>query len=293
MRFISLAITMLSVLISLFLGFKIMSDNNQIEKIEERITDIETINSNYIRDTEKLLVEISTLTADRDALIPQVEDARLIHTYKTQKTAFLTFDDGPTSSNTTKILDILKENHVKATFFVVGSMIEQGGKSNLIRMAQEGHSIGIHAYNHSYSEVYASKEAYLADLKKASDLVESLTGIKPTVIRMPGGTAKARSDLGEAVYKELVAELLNMGYYIDDWTVDTSDWSGISASEILNNAVTGAKKRLNYTYKTAIILMHDTKQNTAIALQDMIETLKKEGFVFDVLSNRGYSYRQY
>ena len=90
-----------------------------------------------------------------------------------QKIVYLTFDDGP-SENTGKILDILKQYGIKATFFVTGN--NQKYDSMITRAHNEGHAIGLHTYTHDYADVYASEEAYFNDLQKISDLVESLTG---------------------------------------------------------------------------------------------------------------------
>src|SRR5699024_5238173 len=103
-----------------------------------------------------------------------------------EKAVYLTFDDGP-SENTGRILDILKQYNIKATFFVTGNNQEH---DDMIKRAfDEGHSIGLHTYTHDYASVYASEEAYFDDLKKISDLVESIIGQKSYLIRFPGGSS--------------------------------------------------------------------------------------------------------
>ena len=89
------------------------------------------------------------------------------------KIVYLTFDDGP-SENTAKVLDVLKQYGIKATFFVTGN--NAGYRENIVRAYQEGHAIGLHSYTHQYASVYSSVDAYFQDLSQVGDMVEQLTG---------------------------------------------------------------------------------------------------------------------
>lgn len=102
----------------------------------------------------------------------------------TEKTCYLTFDDGP-SGNTLKILDILKQYNVKATFFVIGS----NKLSYVKRMQEEGHTVALHTYSHSYSKIYRSQKAYFEDLQQISDAVQQYIGQAPKVMRFPAAAA--------------------------------------------------------------------------------------------------------
>ena len=116
-----------------------------------------------------------------DFYAPQDLDATVVK----EKTAYLTFDDGP-SDNTDIILQTLQEENVNATFFVVGN----SGEKNLARMrrmVQEGHTIGMHSYSHVYSEIYGSVEAYLDDMYRVFKLIRDTTGVTPSCFRFPGG----------------------------------------------------------------------------------------------------------
>ena len=91
----------------------------------------------------------------------------------TEKRIWLTFDDGPTDSTTPKILDILENENVKATFFVVGRQIA-GREKILLREAGEGHAIGIHTYTHEYNKIYASADALRKDIDLCSKAIRSV-----------------------------------------------------------------------------------------------------------------------
>lgn len=102
---------------------------------------------------------------------------------------YLTFDDGPSDTTTAQLLDILKANDVKATFFVTGY-----GYDDLIkREHDEGHQIGLHTMTHNYSLVYSSVDAYFDDLKQISDRVKRITGQKSMMVRVPGGSSNTVS----------------------------------------------------------------------------------------------------
>ena len=136
------------------------------------------------------------------------------------KTAYLTFDDGP-SGNTDIILQTLQEENVKATFFVVGT----DNADNLARMrriVQEGHTIGMHSYSHSYKKIYASVEAFLKDMYQVFNLIKDTTGVTPTCFRFPGGSINSYN---KAVYKDIKAEMIRRGFVPYDWNVSSGDAS--------------------------------------------------------------------
>ncbi|NLA52445.1 MAG: polysaccharide deacetylase, partial [Alcaligenaceae bacterium] len=193
-----------------------------------------------------------------------------------EKVAYLTFDDGP-SSRTPEILDILKEYNIKATFFVVTS---NTNTSLLKRIAEEGHTIGIHTNSHVYKEIYSSVEAFLDDFNTAYKKVYEETGIKAEIFRFPGGSLNAYN-LG--TYQEIISEMLRRGFQYYDWNISTNDSNPrINANEIVNvvkNSVKGQNK--------LIVLCHDSehKYETVKALPEIIEFLKNEGYSFDKLDN--------
>ena len=91
---------------------------------------------------------------------------------------YLTFDDGPSTVVTGRVLDILKEEHIKATFFIVSDMAKTR-QETLLRIAEEGHSLGVHSASHDYRRIYSSDEALLADIDECAAYIFHTTGVTP------------------------------------------------------------------------------------------------------------------
>lgn len=191
---------------------------------------------------------------------------------------YLTFDDGPKASVTNVILDILKEEDVKATFFVTNS-----GPDELIKRAyDEGHTIALHTATHDYSVVYASIDSYFNDLNSVSSRVKRITGYDSKIIRFPGGASNTVSRrYCPGIMSDLTVEVLKRGYKYYDWNISSGDASGgkITSSDIYNNVVS----RLSHN-KVNMVLMHDTKSYTRDALRDIIRYGKSNGYTFDKIT---------
>lgn len=196
-----------------------------------------------------------------------------------EKVCYLTFDDGPSTENTEKILDVLKKHNIKATFFVIYKDTEKE-KAMYKRIVEEGHTIGVHTASHDYEKIYSSVDAYLEDFNKISSHIENITGVKPEIFRFPGGSINSYNG---AVYMQIVAEMTRRGYTYYDWNVGSGDASYGTASKdwIVGNVVNGVAKG-----SSNIILMHDTnaKDTTAQALPEIIERLSARGYRFDKLT---------
>lgn len=201
-------------------------------------------------------------------------DEPLTANQSSSKTIFLTFDDGP-SKNTPKILEILKSQGVQATFFVVGKTDAQS-LQNMRDIVAQGHTIGMHSYSHNYKQIYASVDAFLADLYQLFCLIRDTTGVKPSVFRMPGGSINAYD---YDVYQEILAEMLRRGFVPCDWNLSSGDATGsaVTKAQILSNVV-GRAGSVNRGF----VLMHDAagKETTVSALSDMITDLRAKGFSF-------------
>lgn len=197
-----------------------------------------------------------------------------------QKTVYLTFDDGP-SKNTGKILDILEQYQIKATFFVIGKDLSEEGLENMKRAATEGHAIGLHTYSHDYKKIYSSVADFLADYDLLRQELEQQLGYSPTIFRFPGGSY---CSYGKNIRSELIEEMTRRGYTYYDWNVSAEDAVGtVTAYSIKNNIFPKV-----YNVSAPVILMHDAPLNnlTAELLPEIIEALLAEGYQFETLETR-------
>ncbi len=186
---------------------------------------------------------------------------------------YLTFDDGP-SIYTDKILDILSENRVHATFFVCGTGDrDESLRHTYKRIVDEGHTIGMHSYSHVYSDVYGTLEGFEDDLDKIRNLIYNETGIAPKFYRFPGGSGNTVASLSMDRYISVLYSQ-DVEYY--DWNVYCGDSSGKarSSEEIVRNTLRGVDK-----WDSSVVLLHDTgsKKSTVDALPAIIKGLKARG----------------
>ena len=197
-------------------------------------------------------------------------------------TIYLTFDDGP-SSYTTRLLDILDKYDVKATFFVVNT----GKIETISRIAEEGHVVAMHTATHDFAEVYASTDAYFADLKKIQSQIKKYCGFTSKLLRFPGGGSNTISkNYCEGIMTELTEMVEEKGYTYFDWNVDSDDaGSARTATAVYNNVVTGCANR-----KTSVVLMHDIKGYTVDAIEDIIKWGLDNGYTFKVLTASSPTY---
>lgn len=186
------------------------------------------------------------------------------------KCVYLTFDDGPSSRVTPKILDTLEAEGVKATFFVVGRNAE--GREDIVkRAAEEGHTIGVHSYSHDYGSIYSSPSALLSDIEKCNDVIERVTGKRSEVYRFPGGSF--------GIKDELTAAVKRAGYRYEDWNASLRDAeiAGASPDRLFEEAVRSSAGKTK-----VVLLCHDStdKTSTASALTDIICYFRGEGYKF-------------
>ncbi len=181
---------------------------------------------------------------------------------------YLTFDDGPNEEATPKILGILKNHNVKATFFLLGERAKR--YPNIVkRIHQEGHEIGNHTYTHSDGYNVDEKKIY-KEIKDTHDVIKDLTRSSPKYFRPPFGFFNYR------YFK--VAE--KFGYKTVLWTFDVGDWGKTTAREI-------EEIILSETKGGSIILLHDGGENRGEllkSLSNVIAGLKRKGFELKPLS---------
>lgn len=197
---------------------------------------------------------------------------------------YLTFDDGPNQGTTNKILDILNEEGVKATFFVTCN----GPDSLIKRMYEEGHTVALHTASHNYSYIYSSVDNYFADLNKVRDRVKNITGNDSKIIRFPGGSSNTVSrNYKLGIMTELSYLVLNDGYRYFDWNVDAMDASSAKNSGDVYYNVTSNL----YFNRMNVVLMHDTKSITVDALRNIIKFGKEKGYSFNKIDMNTYMVR--
>lgn len=203
--------------------------------------------------------------------IQREKEARIEY-LKNSDIAYLTFDDGPNPINTPKVLDVLKENNIKATFFMVGSMVRKNPEL-VKRIYEEGHTIANHTTSHKYK--YSSPEAFLADIEDTDAAISEALGkeYKSLFVRCPGGS------YGKTMQKETLAA---NGYIDMNWTAldgDAEKGGKVSTDYILD--------RIDKTVgdnQYEVVLMHDIKSITADNLQKIIDSIKDKGYVFEALT---------
>lgn len=202
-----------------------------------------------------------------------------------EKIVFLTFDDGTSTTNTPKVLDILKKEGVKATFFITGQNVEYGGEKarDLIKQEfNEGHAIANHSYTHDVKKLYPNRvldiDAFKADFEKNDKMLKEVLGkyFSTRVIRCPGGYGswKGMEPLDE---------------YLDENKMISIDWTSLNADA--EGKKKNAKELADYAIKTAegkemvVMLMHDTygKEETVKALPTIIKYFKDNGYEFRTL----------
>lgn len=215
--------------------------------------------------------------------------------YKGEKIAFLTFDDGPNKATTGKILDILKEKDVPATFYMPGKNIGDGTADLLKRIYEEGHVVGSHSFDHNYDHLYpnriANKDEIIRQENQTLDAFRKYLGsdFKHKTSRYPGGhmswnkQSLAKSDKA----------LEDMGIIWIDWNTMNGDAQPIkprdpndiprpqNTQQVINNFE--HSKRFTFNPNIAVVLMHDGKDVTLNALGSLIDHMRAQGYSFGVL----------
>lgn len=198
-------------------------------------------------------------------------------TKSNEKVAYLTFDDGPSKKETAKILDILKEENVKATFFVIGRNVKDNPELTK-RAYEEGHYIANHSYYHNNSILYKSSENFISEIKNTDLEIGKAIGIPnycSHLFRFPNGFM---SPAYKNKKKECLKILQDLDYAYIDWNCLNKDSEvKISNYQLINNLKNTSKDKT-----TLIILMHDTGDvnNSSEVLTESIKYLKQEGYQF-------------
>ena len=189
---------------------------------------------------------------------------------RVRKAAYLTIDDWPNEEVTPKILEVLEQYNVKATFFLCGYKKYQ---SIYPEIKAAGHSLGNHTYNHHKETIYASKDAFMQDLSYMDNFLYGVAGVRPKIIRLPGGSHNSSlKNAGIEYRNDLLKRLQSKGYRIFDWTATFGDTSTTASTE---KSIELIKKQCTEDYE--IILMHH-KQTSLEALPTVIEYLRDSDY---------------
>ncbi len=228
---------------------------------------------------KKIKEEEEKIKKERNPILTDLGRQNIENIYTSdKKRVFLTFDDGP-SPVTESILNTLKQEKIKATFFVLGSNVDY--RPDMVkRMYDEGHFIGNHGYSHVYSQIYSSPQAVLDEFNSCNEKVRNAIGnpeYNSHLFRFPGGLPGGKY----ASLKQEAKELLNQNDIVNiDWNAlngdaETNDLSPEFEMQRLSDTV-GEKN-------SVVILMHDAaaKSVTAETLPQIISFLRDKGYEFD------------
>lgn len=269
---LTISIWMIASLVAIIiLSAAVVHLNGKINRLSESVqssqknvmkeTDTESVVNSKATDTQLEVNRYENVETGIDSADNKAENG---DTHK----VYLTFDSIP-GENTDKILDVLKQYHVKATFFVTGDKSD-GAKAVYKRIVKEGHTLGMHSFCNQYSTIYASTEAFEKDYNKLSAYLKKVTGEDSLYYRFPGGSSNQISNVNMAEFVHVLNEK-NISYF--DWNVSAGDTSGdYTVDDIVNNVTDGIEN-----YKTSVVLLHDgeDKATTVEALGPMIEALQK------------------
>lgn len=194
-----------------------------------------------------------------------------------KKVVYITFDDGPCAT-TPKLLDVLDQYNVKATFFVTAQFMND---EDLVKQLKEihdrGHVVAVHSYTHDYGQIYSSVDAFMADYKKMDDLIYEATGEHSRIFRFPGGS---NTGYNSSIRKNLLEEVKKQGLIYHDWNAYDGDCDGYKGEDLIKRAV----QESSYTNRS-ILLMHNIpgKDTVIESLPEIIKQLQAAGYTFDVI----------
>lgn len=188
-----------------------------------------------------------------------------------EKIIYLTFDDGPGGKVTQEVLDILKEEGVPATFFVIGEQIK-GQEDLILRMKDEGHAIGLHSFSHKAATLYRTENGFKEEMLKVQEEIERVTGEKTFILRFPFGCNNNYCKLSQSKVDELHKE----NFKIYDWNVDSQDGANPkqSPSFYIKNATS------EKPYITLLMHCSNVHKNSPKALRPLIKHYKSQGYTF-------------
>lgn len=279
-KFFRRLITLIVLLLILILIISLIVTNQKLSKTQDQL--------DYYKDSCEAMAnasyginQIGEEHFSYESLFPALyaKKSEYQKVYDKDRFFYLTFVGGP-SAETEKILDVLSEKNVKATFFISGGTASEDGEI-LNRIVNEGHSIGVYRSTEKpLSEIYNTVEDYLTEFEAAYNVIYEATGIRPDIFRFPGGTTNKYNAL---IREPLIAEMIRRGFTYYDWNATGGDnIPGTVMEQIVENAMetAGQKQRV-------FLNLHDTEdmQYTSKALPQIIDTYAEAGYEFKAITN--------
>lgn len=266
------------------LAFRVSSLQNEMEELLEKYSvsaGNQGENQSGVADSETTTEQNTSgeLSTEEDTTEESTETTS-VEPLPDGKYAYLTFDDGP-SSNTEKILDILDQYNVKATFFVnghTGEVMEERYKA----IVERGHALGIHTYSHQYDSVYGGVESFANEVESLRKYLYDITGVDVRLFRFPGGSSTTIVD----DITPYIQWINDNGYSYHDWNCSNGDAE--NKSYTVQQMVDNCMVQVEQGYKNIVILMHDTKSKTTTveALPQVIEKLIENGYEIRAIDER-------
>lgn len=273
-------------------AYTYLGEQKKIKLEQERIAEEKRIQEERIRREEeekkKYVVGVSHegKKDSYDASIVADKINKYDYSNNGEKVVFLTFDDGASTTVTPEVLKVLRDEGVKATFFLTGKSIERGGEEarKLVKQEfEEGHAIANHSYSHDYNSLYPNRtlnlDTFIADFKKTDEILTDILGkyFSTRVIRCPGGYMSWKG------MDKLDQYLLENNMVSIDWNALNADSEGRkkNSQQLAEYAIETSKGK-----EMVVLLMHDTygKEETAKALPEIIRYFKDNGYKFKTLS---------
>ena len=229
------------------------------------------------REKDRIRQAQAEAEANGTAYVPGYAEVPYLFVKDGVKTCYLTFDDGP-SSVTDQILDTLKAENIKATFFMLGSNVD-ARPDTARRVYEEGHSIGNHSYSHDYAKLYTADNCmanFRSEVQQTRDAINAAIGVENPnrLFRFPGGAMSYTKN--KQAQKEILVE---EGFRHIDWNCLNGDSEKQSPSaEYLMNSI----QKTSYNKEDIVVLMHDApaKKITAQTLPQVIAYLREQGYEF-------------
>ncbi len=251
---------------------------SQIQSLQD---EMQSLQQKY----DSLQNQYTTLQDQNKSLQEQINAMPTSTGKSNKKVVYLTFDDGPDERTTPKLLDTLKKLNVKATFFISFQNEDTPAKRALLkREAEEGHTLGVHCFNHDYAVCYKSEQAFLDDFNRMKNIIIEETGITPNINRFPGGTGNTVSmtHSKSILMPALLQDVKAMGFKPFDWNAGGQDANATPPAT--PDATAEAIFKDAGSQSNVVVLQHDTKSVSVQAVESIIKYFKAKGYTFGTLT---------